>query len=187
MPSSVSYVYAVEREQEDPSHVRVALVRRCEREVRTLLRRRVEISDRTVIFHRTFRPIVELAALERYAGQLGVVARYANRGTFGCFVESRPDDGEVNVCLYERWFDGQELHTEELARRAFDATDEASLVASAEFVAHLEDWAERRNDQHDAAYRRELDDQRAQRERAAERQSASLELAEILAAYTGRS
>jgi hypothetical protein len=36
--------------------------------------------------------------------------------------------------LYERWFDGAEIPTEELARKVFDASDEAALVASAEFV-----------------------------------------------------
>ena len=86
----------------------------------------------------------------------------------------------MEVALYERWFDGSHLRCEQLARRLFDPADDQALVGSAEFVAELEDLANRRN--HD----RQLDDlqkrieQTDMQERASEKTAAAAELVEIL-------
>lgn len=178
------YVYRVERVEEQPGWVRVSLVRQLERDEVRHLRHHVGVSERTVLFSQTFRPMLELAALEGYASHLALVARHAEAGTFGCFVESATTDGNVNVCLYERWFDGREIHTDELARRTFDASDEAALVASAEFVADLRAWAERQSDARETAYLQARDDDDARVQAAAEREAAGIELNAILAAHT---
>jgi hypothetical protein len=178
-------VYRVERVAEGPGHVGVSLVRVTEQEVMHLLRRHVEVLDRTVLFHRTFRPMVELVEMERYAERLSAIARWAAERTFGCFVLSEPEAGNVVVSLYERWFDGTEVHTDQLARRVFDSSDEQALVASAEFLAELQSWAEQRNDEREAAYRTASGDEEARRLQVAEREAAGRELAQILAEHTG--
>jgi hypothetical protein len=127
--------------------------------------------------------MLESVALDAYAARLRLIARYADAGTFGCFALTQPDGQNVEVLLYERWFDGGEIHTEELARRAFDAGDEQSLVASVEFLADLRAWAERRNEEREAAYLQErmADDDR--KRLASEQETASRELHQILAAH----
>jgi hypothetical protein len=125
--------------------------------------------------------MLDLAALEAYASQLELVARHANDGTFGCFVQSGSEAGRVQVTLYERWFDGAKLRCDELARREFDPDDESSLVASAEFLAELQDWAQRRNDEREASYRDAGISEAAATQQSLHRQAAADELASILA------
>ena len=180
MPEGPRRRYAVERTDERPGHVDVSLVCVTDQAVTRHLRRRRDVLERTVLFRRTFRPMLELAAMESYATRLANVARHANEGTFGCFVAAEPADGHVEVRLYERWFDGAELHTDELAWRTFDASDDAALVASAECVAELRAWADRQNEEREAAYARDRDAEQLTRGAIADRDSASRELAEIL-------
>ena len=175
--------YTVERTDERPGHVDVALVRVTEQAVTRRLRHRREVVARAVLFHRTFRPMLELAAMESYAARLDNIARHANDGTFGCFVATEPAHGYVEVRLYERWFDGAELHTDELAWRTFDASDDAALVASAECVAELRAWADRQNEEREAAYARYRDAEQLTRSTIDDRDCASRELAEILAEH----
>jgi hypothetical protein len=177
------HVYGVESAQEEHGRVSVSLVRRRERHSSQRLRHHTETLERTVLFSRSFRSLLESVAQEAYAGRLWLIARYADEGTFGCFAETRPDGEHVEVLLWERWFDGTEIHTDELARRAFDAGDEQSLVASVEFLADLRAWAERRNQEREAAYleQRIADDDRKQL--ASEQETASRELHQILAAH----
>ena len=178
-------MHEVERSDARPGRVDVALVRMTVREGRGLLRHHRDVVERTVLFHRTFRPMFELTAMESYAARLALIARYANEGTFGCFVRTEPTGGSVEVSLYERWFDGNEIQTDELARRTFDASDEAALVASTEFLADLRAWAERQNDDREAAYQRDSDSDQLLRSTLAEQESAGRELADILAAHAG--
>jgi hypothetical protein len=177
-------VYVVERADGQPGRLDVSLVRRRERVPAHHLRHRVEVLERTVLFSRSFRPMLDLAAMESYVARLSLVARYAEEGTFGCFAQTRSEGRNVEVSLYERWFDGAEVRTDELACRAFDATDDATLVASTEFLADLRAWAERRNEEREAAYLQGRADDDARRQRASEQQAASEELNEILAAHT---
>jgi hypothetical protein len=139
-----------------------------------------EPHDKVVMFHRTFRPMLELAELETYASRLELVARHATQGTLGCFVETASRDGLVEITLYERWFDGNQLHCEQLARRDFDASGENVLVASAEFFAELEAWAERRNEDRETSYLSANVEEAALTERSSERRAAADELAKIL-------
>jgi hypothetical protein len=178
------YVYRVERADDRPGHVRISLVRQRERNDVRHLRHHLEVLERTVLFSRSFRPMFDLAAMEGYAAHLSLLARHAEEGRLGCFVQTRSESGNVDVCLYERWFDGGEIHTDELARRAFDASDESALVASAEFLADLRGWAERRNEQREAAYLQEREDDDARMRIASDQQAAGEELNEILAAHT---
>lgn len=121
------------------------------------------------------------AALETYAAELARVAEHANRQTLRCFVETSRRGEEVVIALYERWFDGDHLRCDELARRAFDPADENALVASAEFLAEVEAWAERRNEEREAAYLDDALDDEARIQRTLDRQSAAAELQRILA------
>jgi hypothetical protein len=178
-----SYCYQVERKLDGPKGVEVRLVRRPERYGvrRHLTRDRGRDRDLgEVLFHRRFKPIFELDKIETYAARLEQVAHHANDGTFGCFVVTEPSGEEVMVTLYERWFDGDALHCEQLAQRSFDPEDERTLVHSATFRAELEVWAEGRNEEREAEYRRAGEDQDARTERAAERRAAAGELARIL-------
>lgn len=56
--------------------------------------------------------------------------------------------------------------------------------ASTEFLADLRIWAERRNDERDAALRAERDADDARELLTSEQQAAARELAQILAAHT---
>jgi hypothetical protein len=177
--SRSAYAYSVERDFGRPGYAEVSLVRRPARDG-PLARLRHGRGDAVVLFHRTFRPMFELAELEAYASQLQQVVRHADEGTLGCFVETTPRDGSVQITLYERWFDGDRLRCERLAQREFDASEDGTLVASAEFLAELEAWVERRNDEREA---RDLDASAADAERAErslQRSSAADELARIL-------
>ncbi len=178
------YVYEVQRAQEGPGRVCVSLVRSRQRTSVQHFRSHTEVLQRTVLFSGSFRPMLDRVAMEGYAAQLALVARYAEEGTFGCFAQTRSEGGSVEILLYERWFDGREIHTDELARRAFDASDEESLVASAEFLADMRVWAEQRNGEREAAYLGELDAADARRRLTAQREAAGRELNEILAAHT---
>jgi hypothetical protein len=174
------YRYLVERKVWGAARAEVSLVRRQVKRGLLARLRGHEDGDDVVVFRRTFRPRVELAELDRYIAELELAARYANEGTFGCFVDTRSRDGVVEIALYERWFNGRKLCCDELAHREFDAEDEQALVASAEFVTELQEWAERRNDERETAYRSESLEDDARRERATERASAGEELTQIL-------
>jgi len=177
------YVYGVESAEEEHGRVCISLVRRRQRESVHRLHHHTEVLERTVLFSRSFRAMLDKVAIQDYTAHLSLVARYAQEGTFGCFAQTRSEVGSVEVLLYERWFDGDDIHTDELARRAFDAGDEESLVASAEFLADLRLWAERRNEEREAAYlnERRADDDRKQR--ASAQEAAGRELNQILAAH----
>jgi hypothetical protein len=139
-----------------------------------------------MLFHRTFRPLLELFALETYAGQLARVALHANDGTFGCFVAIDSRVGMLQIWLYERWFDGQRLHVDELAKRVFDPSDDGTLVRSAEFLAELGDSAERRNEEREAAYLAASAEDASRTQHAIERERVAEELARILASEITR-
>jgi hypothetical protein len=178
------FTYEVRRDVWDAGRTEIALVRRSAGQRRSLLRRAQD--ETAVLFHCTFRPLLELKELEHYASELELVARHANDGTLGCFVDTRPHEGVVEVALYDRWFDGEHLRCDELARRHYDAGDEASLVASAEFVAGLEHWAERRNEERELIYASEREEAAAREQDAREAAVAAGELAQILRSHTGR-
>lgn len=177
------YSYDVESAQEQHGRVSVSLVRKREHHSMQLLRSRIETVERTVLFSQSFRPMLDSVAQEHYAARLRLIARYADEGTFGCFAQTRPEGQNVEVVLWERWFDGTEIRTEELARRAFDAGDEQSLVASVEFLADLRAWAERRNEEREAAYLKERSADDDRKRLASEQETASRELHQILAAH----
>jgi hypothetical protein len=180
------YRYSVERRPARPGSVDVALVRRdAPRRVLDHVRHH-DRDDTVVLFHRTFRSMFELAALETYAAQLARVAEHANCGTLGCFIETKPERGNVQIALYERWFDGSHLHCEELDRRVFDPADETTLVASAEFLAELEDRAAQRNEARDAAYLDASADDVERTRTSREQEAAAEELTRILPSETGR-
>jgi hypothetical protein len=182
--SAQPFSYEVQRDVWDAGHTEVALVRRAPAPRRLGLHRGPS-EEPVVLFRRTFRPLVELKELERYASELELVARHANEGTLGCFVDTRPQEGVVEVALYERWFDGGHLRCDELARRRYDAGDEHALVASAEFVAELEDWAQRRNDEREQTEAADREESLAREADARERAAAADELAAILRSHTG--
>lgn len=181
MRESWRYVWEVECAEASPGSLCVSLVRRREHQFARHLMSRTETLERTVLFSRTFRPLLEAVALEHYAAQLRAVARYAQDGRFGCFVESRSNGGNVEVILYDRWFEDGEIRTEELAKRAFDASDAGSLVASTEFLADMRLWADRRNEQREATMLDERDADASRERLKAEREAASAELTQILA------
>jgi hypothetical protein len=180
MSGSPGYRYSVERITDGTGPAEVALVRRAEHHgVMGRVRGRSD-EEVTVLFRRTFRPMLELDQLERYAAELEAVATHANAGTLGCFVDKRSQRGVVEIRLYERWFDGRELRCEELAHREFDAGDPDALVASSEFLGELEEWAERQNDQRQTSYLEASVEDADRRQRALEQASAGDELARIL-------
>jgi hypothetical protein len=186
VPPRRVYEYRVERDLWGPIRADISLIRRSvRRRLRDRLRRR-EPSGDVVLFHQTFTPRLELDDLERYAAELERAAGHGNDGTLGCFVDTRTRDSVVKVALYERWFDGSHLRCDELACRSFDPDDDGALVASAEFVAELEDWAEQRNDAREASYLEASVEDAARDERALEHASAANELAQILARHSAR-
>jgi hypothetical protein len=185
MSSSAPYEYAIERDEQRPGFLDVALVRREAEHRRFGHLGHRQGGDGLVLYHHVFRPMQEWSEIEHYVAQLEQVAEHARSGTLGCFVETSPSAGKVDVVLYERWFDGQRLRCDELARREFDPGDEQALVASAEFQAELQAWADRRNDEREASY---LDASIADAERLAresDQEAAAKELAQILASETG--
>jgi len=125
--------------------------------------------------------LIELDALEAYAGQLERAAAHGNDGTLGCFVDiDERADGMVRVGLYERWFDDDRLRCEELATRDFDSAEDHAVAASAEFLAELSDWAERRNDEREAGERENVIADADRSERALDRAAAASQLTAIL-------
>lgn len=181
MVSQPPYRYRVARLQRRPGFVDVALVRSERRNGFAGHRQRRGSNDPVVLFRRTFRALLQWSAIETYAAELARVAEHANHGTLGCFVETTEEVGVVVIALYERWFDGDHLRCDELARRLFDPVDETALVASAEFQAELEAWAEQRNEARESAYLDASAADAARVERALEQKSAATELAQILA------
>jgi hypothetical protein len=176
------YRYEVQRDYPRPGFVDVALVRHDEAPRRNSLGLHERGHDgEWTLFRRTFRPLLELAALETYAGQLERVAQHANDGTFGCFVVIASRAGRLEIGLYDRWFDGQQLRVDELVQREFDPSDDEALVCSAEFLAELRARGERHDEEREAAYvQAGLED--ASRSRTAmERDLAAEELVRILA------
>lgn len=182
MQESWDYVWEVESAEEAAGSQCVSLIRRREHRTTKHLMARTETLERTVLYSRSFRPLLERVALEHYTAQLQLIARYARAGEFGCFLQNRTDGGNVEVILYDRWFDDPDIRTNELARRTFDASDDSALVASSEFLADLRLWADRRNEQREAAMLEQRDADGA-RELNAEREAASAELSQILAAH----
>lgn len=177
-------VWQIETEEESGGRRRLSLVRNRERRVHARLRTHTELTDRTVFFSRSFRPLLQTFAMEHYRAVLQRICDHAQAGEFGCFVQTRAQHGSVEIMLYERWFDGGELHTAELARRTFDAGLEGSLVTSTEFLADLQLWAERRNEQRDALIVAEQDADRQRARMTDERDAAARELSMLLAAHT---
>jgi hypothetical protein len=179
--SSPRYHHSVVRDMGGPGYVDVALVRSAVPHgvLSHLLHH--ERGGAIVIYHRSFRPLLELSELEAYAGQLEQVAAHGNAGTLGCFVDICDQPGGiVQVALYERWFDGVHLRCERLAVREFEAAADHALVDSAEFVTELRAWAEQRNDERDASDQDARDAETERTERAIDRAEAARELAQLL-------
>jgi hypothetical protein len=176
------YRYEVQRVCLRPGLIDVALVRHGEVPRGKFPRlHKCRRDGELTLFHRSFRPLLELAALETYAGQLERVATHANNGTFGCFVVIVVRGESLQVGLYDRWFDGQRLRVDELVQRGFDPSDDEALVCSAEFLTELRERGERHDQQREAAYvRASLEDALSSRT-AIERELAAEELARILA------
>ena len=186
--STAGYHWSVVREVARPGYVDVALIRCVEPHGVLKRLRRHERRGAVVLHHRTFRPLLELAQLEAYAAQLERAAEHANEGTLGCFVETEQRDaGIVRVALYERWFDGQRLHCEQLAGRDFDASDGSAVVASSELLAELRAWAEERNEDREMSAASAAVEETARTERASERTEAADQLARILASLNEHS
>lgn len=181
MREAWAYVWDVETTDEGRGQRRVCLVRTRERRSKGRLRSHTEVVERTVLFSRSFRPLLETPAMDHYRAVLQLLARHAEDEQFGCFVQTRSNDGDVEVILYDRWFDGTEIHTEELVRRAFDSGDGRSLVASAEFLADLQIWAERQNEERELAILSERDADQLRAQVARERKAAGEELSQLLA------
>jgi hypothetical protein len=184
VPDGLTYSYDVESTVEEHGRVAISLVRKREQHSTRHLRHHAETLERTVLFSRSFRPMSESVAQQSYTARLQLIARYADEGTFGCFAETRPDGENVEVVLWERWFDEDEIHTQELARRAFNASDEQSLVTSVEFLADLRAWAERRNQEREAAYLQTRTTADDRKQLASDQEAAGQELDQILAAHT---
>jgi hypothetical protein len=179
------FSYEVQRDVWGAGRTDVSLVRQAPSSHRRSLLRRGHDEESVVLFRRTFKPLLELKELERYAAQLELVARHANNGTLGCFVDTRPHKGVVEVALYDRWFDGESLRCDELARRRYDAGDEHTLVASAEFVAELQAWAERRNEERELTYASDREKNAARERDAREAAAGAGELAAVLRSHIG--
>jgi hypothetical protein len=180
-----AFSYEVKRDVWGAGRTDVSLVRQAPSPHRRSLLRRAHGEEPLMLFRRTFRPLLELKELERYAAELERVARHGNDGTLGCFVDTRPHEGVVEVALYDRWFDGQSLRCDELARRRYDADDEQALVASAEFVAELQAWADQRNEERELAYAADREGAAGREQDARERTAAADQLAAILRTHTG--
>jgi hypothetical protein len=178
-----SHEYRVERDIWGQERAEISLIRQTVSHG-LLKRLRDHGSDDVVVFHRTFKPRLELDQLERYARELERAAKHGNEGTLGCFVDTQGGDGVVEVKLYERWFDGRRLICDELASRRFDPEEDTTLVASTEFLAELQEWAERRNDEREAAYLESSVEDAVREQRSVERASAASELASILAKHS---
>jgi hypothetical protein len=184
--SQQRYRYGVERDYSRPGFVDVMLVRRVAPHGKFHRLRQRRLDNGLVLFHCAFRRLRDLAALETYAGRLARVAQHANDGTLGCFVVIDSLAEMLQIRLYERWFDGQRLHVDELAASRFDPSDDGTLVRSAEFLAELGDRAERRNEERQAAYLEASAEDAACTHRAIEQERLAEELARILASEVTR-
>jgi hypothetical protein len=90
-------------------------------------------------FHRTCRPLLELAALQTYAGRLARVAEHANDGT-RLFRRDRLTGSECcRSCFTSGGSTVSSCTSVTLPQRLFDPTDKGTLVCSAEFLAELGD------------------------------------------------
>jgi hypothetical protein len=181
-----AYRYEVQRDYPWPGFADLALVRHEVPHGRSTRLHKGGQDGESMLFHRSFRPLLELAALESYAGQLARVAQHANDGTLGCFVVIDSRVGMLQIRLYERWFDGQRLHVDELAQRVFDPCTDGTLVSSAEFLAELRDRGERRDEEREVAYLEASVEDDSRTRRAMERDQAAEELARILASELTR-
>ena len=177
---SQGFGYRVERRLVDRSHTEVALIRLATEPHHHGLRHHGRHRPPEVVFARTFRPLLEALPIEAYASELERVAGHLNAGTYGCFLHTAASGPSVDVRLYERWFDGTKLRVDELAAKRFDATDDESLVASAEFKAELNAWAEQRNTEREAREASQRAEAEARAARALEDAEAATQLAEIL-------
>lgn len=181
------YDYHVVRDSDEHGRVHLALVQiPSTRAIPARLVHR-HLDDAIVVAHRWFRPMLDLAEMSAYEAALEQAARYANDGTFGCFVTTeQADGGVVRVTVYERWLDGQRLHCEERGHRDFDASEPDSVASSAEFLAEAQAWAAAQNDRRDAVLADAAVEDKVRGQLAAERDAAAHQLAEILAAHNAR-
>jgi hypothetical protein len=184
--SKPRYRYEVQRDDSRPGFVDVALVRGEVPHGKFQYLHHQGGNHELILFHRQFRPLLELAALESYAGQLARVAQHANAGTLGCFVVIDSRIEMLRIRLYERWFDGERLRVDELAQRVFDPGDDETLACSAEFLAGLEAWGERRDEAREEAYVEATAEDAACTQLAIEQERAADELALILASQVER-
>jgi len=140
-------------------------------------RREVEL----VIAARRFREVGQMAEIARYSAELEELQAYCERGEHGCFVRTTPlRGGDVKVTLVERRWDGEQVRTEVLAERSFEAASDDAVARSAAFAAELRVFAEDRNDALEAALRDAADDRERARAAADERDRGARELAQIL-------
>jgi hypothetical protein len=123
----------------------------------------------------------DMFGLAEYRAALTQAARHAAAGHYGCYVDTRRHrGGKVEVELVSRQIKDAKLRTEILASRQFDASDENALVASAEFAAELDAWADRVNDERETAMAEGTVEHDVALEDAAERERAAAELEAIL-------
>jgi hypothetical protein len=128
----------------------------------------------------------DVFGLAAYKGALEQAGTLASAGQYGCYVVTKTvRGGNVEVELIDRQIVDAKLRTEILASQTFDATDDASLVKSAEFAAELRDWADRVNDERAAALAEGAVEHDAALADAAERERAASELASILRRASG--
>lgn len=92
----------------------------------------------------------------------------------------------LQIVLYDRWFDSQQPHVDDFAQRLFDPADEGTLVCSAEFLAELGGWAERCNEEREAAYLEVSAGHASRTQRDIERERVAEELARIRASEITR-
>ncbi len=184
---SPRYHYSVVRNSDGAGHMDVALVRSSAPESGLKRLRHRDAGDAVVVQHRSFRPLLELNALEAYAAQLERAAAHGNEGTLGCFVDiDKRADGVVRVALYERWMDGSHLRCDELTVRDFDSNEDQAVASSAEFLAELQAWAEQRNSEREMGEIETRVADAVQSERALDQTEAARQLAEILDATSKR-
>jgi hypothetical protein len=143
------------------------------------LRKKREVE--LIIASRRFREVGQMAEIARYAAELEELQAYCERGELGSFVRTTPrHGGAVKVALVERVWDGEQVRTEVLAERVFDAEADDAVQQSAAFAAELRVFAEERNDALEAALRDAGDDRERAQAAADERARSAQELAQIL-------
>jgi hypothetical protein len=128
----------------------------------------------------------DMFGLAAYRAALAQAVEHAAQGHYGCYVETRRlRGGQVEVELISRVIVDAKLWTEILASRMFDASDEDALVASAEFAAELQAWADQVNDERNTALAEGAVEHDAALADAAERERAAAELEAILRRTSG--